>query len=54
MTTRSQKKKTAEEVVSRDVDTPITGNNSEENLIAGPSKSPKVHLENLDEKKDVT
>ena len=49
MTTRSQRRKAAEELVSRDADTPITGDKSEENLIAGPSKSPRVQPENLDE-----
>ena len=49
MITRSQKRKAAEELAPRDVDTPLTGNNSEENLIAGPGKSPRVQPENLDE-----
>ena len=49
MTTRSQKRKAAEELAPRDVDTFITGNNSETNMIAGPSKSPRVQPENLDE-----
>ena len=48
MTTRSQKRKAAEEIAPS-VDTPISGNNSEESLIAGPSKSPRVQPENLDE-----
>ena len=49
MTTRSQKTKAAEKLVSRDADTPITGDSSEEHLVAGPSKSPRVQPENLDE-----
>ena len=49
LSTRSQKRKAAEELVSRDVETPLTGNDSEKNLISGPSKSPKVQLENVDE-----
>ena len=49
MTTRSQKWKVAEELVSRDTGTPITGDNSKENHVAGPSKSPRVQPEKLDE-----
>ena len=51
MTTMSQKRKAVEELVSRDIETPITENNLELNLIAGPSKSPKLLLENLDKMK---
>ena len=31
------------------METPITESNPEEKLKAGPSKSPKIHFENLDE-----
>ena len=46
MTTRSQKKKTVEEPVSRYKETPITENSLVENLIARPSKCPKIQPEN--------
>ena len=48
MTTRSQKK-AVEELVSGDLGTQITVNNLTENLIAGPSKTPRVQIETLDE-----
>ena len=38
MTTRSRKRKTVEELASRDLETPITENEIE-NLIAGPSET---------------
>ena len=44
-TTRSQKRKAAEELVSQDLETPIAENNQSENLIAGPINSPKMDLE---------
>ena len=50
MTTRSQKKAVAE-LVSRKFETPTVENNQSENLIAGPSQSPRVQLENLEEVK---
>ena len=46
MTTRMLKRKVAEEIVSRDMETPLAENNSEENLIAVPSKSPRMQFEN--------
>ena len=49
MTTRSQKRKAVAELVSGDFGTSIVENNSSENLIAGPSKVPRVALENLEE-----
>ena len=49
MTTRSDKRKAAEELLSRVIETPLAENNSDENLIAGPSKSPRMQFENLDE-----
>ena len=45
MTTRRQKRKAVEGHVSRDIEISIAENNPEEN----PSKSPKIHFENLDE-----
>ena len=37
------------ELVSQHLKTPIAENNHAENVKAGPSKSPKIRLENLDE-----
>ena len=49
MTTRSQKRKAVEEVVSVDQETPLSGNNQSENPLGGTSKSPKIRTENLEE-----
>ena len=49
MTTRCQKGKAVEQLVSAELETPIVENNRSENLVAGPSKHPRVHPENLDE-----
>ena len=49
MTPRSQKWKALEEQVSRDMETPITEKNPEENPTSRCSKSPKIHLENVNE-----
>ena len=49
MTTRSQKRKAVEELVSVDQETPLSGNNQSENPVVGTSKSPKVQTENLEE-----
>ena len=49
MTTRSQKRKAAEELLSTVKETPLAENNSEENLIAAPSELPRMQFENLDE-----
>ena len=47
MPTRSQK--TVEELVSGDQETPLSGNNQSEILVAGTSQAPKVQTENLEE-----
>ena len=49
MTTRSQRRKDVAELVSGDFETSIVENNSSENLVAGPSKVPRVEPENLEE-----
>ena len=49
MTTRSQKRKAVAELASGDFETPVVENNSNENLIAGPSKNPRKETENLEE-----
>ena len=49
MTTGSQKSKAVEELVSADIKTPLAGNSQNINPVAGTSKSPKVHTENLEE-----
>ena len=49
MTTRSQKRRAVAELVSREFEASIVENNQPENLIASPSKSPKVQPENLEE-----
>ena len=49
MTTRSQKRKAVVELASGDFETPVVENNSNENLIAGPSKNPRMETENLEE-----
>ena len=49
MTTRSQKRKAAAERASEEFVASIGENNQPENVIAGPSKSPKVQPENLEE-----
>ena len=51
MTTRIQKRKAVEELVSAEIETPLAGNSQNINLVAGTSKSPKVHTENLEELK---
>ena len=51
MTTRNQKRKAVEKLVSVDQETPLSGNNQSENLVAGTSKSPKFRTENLEEMK---
>ena len=51
MTTRIQKRKAVAELVSGDFETSITKNNPSENLVAGPSKIPRVEPENLGETK---
>ena len=49
MTTRSQKRKAVAELVSGDFETSLAENNPSENLVAGPSKVPRVEPENLEE-----
>ena len=49
MTTRSQKGNAVEELVSAEIETPLAGNSQNINPVAGTSKSPKVHPENLEE-----
>ena len=51
MTTRSQKRNAVEILVSAEIETPPTGNSQNINPVAGTSKSPKVHNENLEEMK---
>ena len=49
MTTRSQKRKAVAELASGDFETPVVEDNSNKNLIAGPSKNLKIKTENLEE-----
>ena len=49
MTTRSQKRKAVEELVSTETETPIPETNQNLNPVAGTSKSPRVLTENLEE-----
>ena len=49
MTTKNQKKKVVEDLVSVDQETTLGGNNQSENPVVGMSKSPKVLTENLEE-----
>ena len=49
MTTGSQKRKAAAELVSGEFEASVAENNQPKNVIAGPSKSPRVEPENLDE-----
>ena len=49
MTTRSQKRKTIEELVSTEIETPIPEANQNLNPVAGTSKSPRILTENLEE-----
>ena len=49
MTTRSQKRKAVEELVSTEMETPITEGNQNLNPVVGSSKSPRVISENLEE-----
>ena len=50
MTTRSQERKTVAEV-SGAFEAPSVENKQPGNLIAGPSKPPKIQPENLEERK---
>ena len=49
MTTRSQKRKAAEELVSAEIETPLPENSQNLNPVAGTSKSLRVLTENLEE-----
>ena len=49
MTTRSQKRKAVEELVSTEMETPIPETYQNLNPVAGTSKSPRVLAENLEE-----
>ena len=49
MTTRSQKRKAVEELVSTEIETPLPETSQNSNPVAGTSKSPRVHTENLEE-----
>ena len=49
MTTRSQKGKAVEELVSTEIETPIPETNQNLNPVAGTSKSPRMLTENLEE-----
>ena len=49
MTTRSLKKKAVAELLSGDLEASIAENTPSENLIAGPSKAPRVEPENPEE-----
>ena len=49
MTTRSQKRKAVEELVSTEIETPIPETSQNLNPVAGTSKSPRVLTENLEE-----
>ena len=48
MTTRSQKRKAVEELVSTEIETPVPEISLSENPAAGTSKSPRVISENLE------
>ena len=47
MTTRSQKRKTVADMASGEFEYSVAESNQPESLVAGPSKSPRVQLENL-------
>ena len=49
MTTRSQKRKAVEELVSTEIETPLPETSQNSNPVAGTSKSPRVLTENLEE-----
>ena len=53
MTTRSQKRKAAEELISTEMETPLPENTTGENPIVGTSKSPKVTTDSLENIKSV-
>ena len=49
MATRSQNWKAVAELISGEFETPVTEDSQLENLISGPSKSPRVQPENVEE-----
>ena len=49
MTTRSQKRKAVEELVSTEIETPLPETSQNSNHVAGTSNSPRVLTENLEE-----
>ena len=49
MTARSQKRAAVAEMVSGEFETSTSENNQTENYVTGPSKSPKIQPEKLDE-----
>ena len=49
MTTRSQKRKAAEELISTEIETSLPENTPSVNPVAGTSKSPKITSDNLEE-----
>ena len=49
MTTESQKRKSGEELVSTEIETPLPENSQNLNPVAGTSKSPRVLTESLEE-----
>ena len=51
MKNSSQKRKTVEELISGDLETSIVGTIRTENLVAGPSKCPRLQPKNIDEMK---
>ena len=53
MTTRSQKRKAAEELISTEIETPLPENTTGENPIVGTSKSPRVTTDSLENIKSV-
>ena len=50
-TTRRQKRNAVAELVSGDFDASIAEKNTTENLVAGPSKNPRIEPENLEKRK---
>ena len=53
LTTRSQKRNAVAELASGDFEASIAENNTTENLVAGPSKNPRIEPENLEETKNI-
>ena len=49
MTTRTQKRKAVAELAPGEFEASVAENSLPENLAAGPSKSPKIQTEKLDE-----